>query len=110
VNSISGNGGTLDMTAITTSKVVGDTTVRGQPAWQVQRSSVMSIRGTQNQGGQELQVEGDGTGTGTHYLGTNGVYLGSTAVQRMSMRITIPSTGQSVPVTQVVTSTVERIR
>jgi len=110
INTVSGSGGTLDMTAITTSKVVGDTTVRGESAWLVQRSSVMSIHGTQNQAGQELQVEGDGTGTGTHLLGSNGVYLGSTAVQRMNMKITIPSTGQTVPVSQVVTSIVERIR
>lgn len=110
INSVSGNGGKLDMSAITTSRVVGDTTFDGQKAWRVERTSVMSIHGTQNQAGQELQVEGDGTGNGTHYLGVNGTYLGSTATQRMNMRITIPAAGQTVPVTQVVTSTVERIR
>ncbi len=110
INTVSGNGGTLDMTAVTTSKLVGDTTFHGQTAWLVQRTSVMSIHGTQSQGGQELQVEGDGTGTGSHYLGADGKYLGSTAVQRMRMQITIPAAGQSVPVTQVVTSTVEMIR
>lgn len=110
INSVSGNGGKLDMSAITTSRVVGDTTFDGQKAWRVERTTIMSIHGTQNQAGQELQVEGDGQGNGTHYLGVNGTYLGSTATQRMNMRITIPAAGQTVPVTQVVTSTVERIR
>ncbi len=110
INSVSGNGGKLDMSAITTSRVVGDTTFHGQKAWRVERKSVMAIRGTQSQAGQELQVEGDGTGNGTHYLGTDGTYLGSTATQRMSMLITIPAAGQAVPVTQVVSSTVEMIR
>jgi hypothetical protein len=107
---VSANGGKLDMSAITTSRVVGDTTFEGQKAWRVERTSIMSIHGTQSQAGQELKVDGDGTGNGTHYLGVNGAYLGSTATQRMNMRITIPAMGQTVPVTQVVTSTVERIR
>ena len=110
VNSVSSEGNKLDMSAITTSRVVGDTTFQGQKAWRVERTSVLSLQGKQSQGGQELQVEGEGTGNGTYYLGANGVYLGSSATQRMNMRITLPATGQTVPVTQAVTSTVEMIR
>ena len=98
------------MSAITTSRVAGDTTFQGQKAWRVERSSVLSLQGTQSQAGQELKVEGNGTGNGTYYLGADGKYLGSSATQRMNMRITLPATGQTVPVTQAVTSTVEMIR
>lgn len=110
VNSVSSEGNNLDMSAITTSRLTGDTTFQGQKAWRVERTSVLSLRGKQSQAGQELQVEGEGTGNGTYYLGANGVYLGSTATQRMNMRVSLPSTGESVPVTQAVTSTVEMIR
>lgn len=110
INSVSGEAGKLDMSTITTSKVVGDTTFHGQKAWRVERTSVLSIQGKQSQAGQELQVEGSGTGNGAYYLGANGTYLGSSATQRMNMRITLPATGQSVPVTQAVTSTVEMMR
>lgn len=110
VNSVTSEGNKLDMSAITTSTLVGDTTFQGQKAWRVERSSVLSLRGKQSQAGQELQVEGEGTGNGTYYLGANGVYLGSTATQRMNMRVSLPATGESVPVTQAVTSTVEMIR
>jgi hypothetical protein len=110
LNSVSGEAGKLEMSTITTSKVVGDTTYQGQKAWRVQRSSILSIQGKQSQAGQEMQVEGSGSGNGTHYLGMDGRYLGSSATQRMTMRITLPATGQTVPVTQAVTSTVEMIR
>ncbi|HEY9427750.1 MAG TPA: hypothetical protein VIR34_11400 [Gemmatimonadaceae bacterium] len=110
INSVSGEAGKLDMSTITTSRIVGDTTFHGQKAWRVQHTSVLSLQGTQSQAGQELKVEGSGTGNGTHYLGANGRYLGSTATQSMNMRITLPATGQTVPVTQAVTSTVEMIR
>ena len=110
VNSVSGEGNKLDMSAITTSRVVGDTTFKGQKAWRVERTSALTLQGKQSQGGQELQVEGQGTGNGTYYVGANGLYLGSSATQRMNMRITIPATGESVPVTQAVTSTVEMMK
>lgn len=110
LNSVSSEGNKLDMSAITTSRIVGDTTFRGQKAWRVERTSVLSLQGKQSQAGQDLQVEGDGTGNGMYYLSTSGTYLGSSATQRMNMRITIPATGESVPVTQAVTSTVEMLK
>ncbi len=109
-NSVSGDAGKLDMSTITTSRIAGDTTFKGKKAWRVERSAQLAIHGTQSQAGQELQVEGSGTGNGTFYLGADGTYLGSSATQSMNMRITLPSTGQSVPITQAVTSRVEMIR
>ncbi len=110
INSVSGDAGKLDMSTITTSRIAGDTTFKGKKAWLVERSAVLAIHGKQSQAGQELQVEGSGTGNGTYYLGADGTYLGSSATQSMNMRITLPATGQTVPVTQAVTSRVEMIR
>lgn len=110
VNSVSGEAGKLDMSTITTSRIAGDTTFKGKKAWRVERNALLAIHGKQSQAGQELQVEGNGTGNGTYYLGADGTYLGSSATQSMNMRITLPATGQSVPITQAVTSRVEMIR
>ena len=108
-NSVKSDGNNLDMRTITTSKVLGDTTYAGERAWRVERTSVLSLNGDQNQNGQLLKVAGQGTGTGMYYVSTAGVYLGSSATQRMNMTITIPG-GQSVPVMQEVTSKVELVK
>lgn len=110
VNSVKREGNNLDMSSVTTSRVLDDTTYNGQKAWRVQRTSVLSLQGKQSQAGQELQVEGEGRGSGMYYLSRAGVYLGSTATQSMNMRITLPATGETVPVKQAVTSTVEMMK
>ncbi|MBX6331796.1 MAG: hypothetical protein IRY91_08110 [Gemmatimonadaceae bacterium] len=107
LNSVKRDGNNLDMRTITTSKILGDTMYAGQRAWRVQRTSVLHLEGNQSQNGQALQVAGDGTGDGMYYVSTSGTYLGSSATQRMSMKITLPGGAETVPVTQVVTSTVE---
>lgn len=108
-NSVKSDGNNLDMRTITTSKVLGDTTFAGERAWRVERTSVLSLSGDQNQNGQLLKVAGQGNGSGMYYVSTAGVYLGSAATQHMSMTISIPG-GQSVPVTQEVTSKVELVK
>ncbi|HEY9516751.1 MAG TPA: hypothetical protein VIQ74_13825 [Gemmatimonadaceae bacterium] len=110
VNSVGREGNNLDMSSITTSRVVGDTTYQGQKAWRVQRTSVLALNGNQSQSGQALRVEGAGTGSGMYYVSTAGVYLGSFASQSMNLQITIPATGEKVPVKQAVTSTVELLK
>lgn len=110
VNSVNRDGNNLDMSSITTSRILGDTTYQGQKAWRVQRASVLSLEGKQSQAGQELRVNGEGTGSGTYYVSTAGVYLGSMSSQSMKMRITLPATGETVPVTQAVTSKVELLK
>lgn len=105
---VSSDGSTLQTRTITTSSVLGDTTYGGQKAWRVQRQSVLKISGSQTQPNQTITMEGDGTGEGMYYIGSNGVYLGSTASQKMTM--TVKAAGTVIPVTQTATSTVEIAR
>jgi hypothetical protein len=90
---------------ITTSTIVVDTTFAGQKAWRVRRQTALQLSGTQTQQNDQLTVSGDGSGDGMYYIGVNGIYLGSTASQKMNM--TVKSQGGSVPVVQTATSTVE---
>lgn len=106
-NSTEGNGSHLDVKTITTSTILGDTTYEGQHAWRVHRAANLSIAGTQSALGQDLTVEGHGTGDGVYYISGDGVYIGSTATQTMLLKVTQVSTGKTIPVTQVVTSKVE---
>lgn len=105
---VSKDGNTLQTQTITTSSVIGDTTYAGQKAWRVRRQSVLRISGSQTQSNQQITMDGDGTGEGMYYIGSNGIYLGSTATQKMTM--TVKAAGTVIPVTQTATSTVELAR
>lgn len=102
-------GSTLHGQTITTSKIEGDTTIAGQRAWRISRTSVLSLRGSQLSQSQTFSMDGHGTGTGTHYVSAKGIYLGSTAEQQMDMTISLPATGGQVPVKQTSSYTVEII-
>jgi hypothetical protein len=102
------DGNTLKTSTITTSQVIGDTTVSGQKAWRVHRTSTLIISGTQAQSNQQITMDGSGTGEAMYYIGTNGVYLGSTSTQ--SMKETVKAAGIVIPVVQTATSTVTIIK
>ncbi|MBK5189623.1 MAG: hypothetical protein JJD97_15375 [Gemmatimonadaceae bacterium] len=102
------DGNTLKTMTITTSSVVGDTTVAGQQAWRVHRASTLVISGTQVQSNQQITMDGTGSGEAMYYIGTNGVYLGSTSTQEM--KETVKAAGLVIPVTQTATSTVTIIK
>jgi hypothetical protein len=69
---------------------------------------VLKITGSQTQSNQQITMDGGGTGEGMYYIGSNGIYLGSTASQKMNM--TVKAAGTVIPVTQTATSTVELAR
>jgi hypothetical protein len=105
---VSKDGNTLKTSTITQSQVIGDTTIAGQQAWRVHRTSTLLISGTQSQKDQQITMDGTGTGEAMYYIGTNGVYLGSTSTQ--SMKETVKAAGLVIPVTQTATSTVTIIK
>lgn len=102
------DGTSMKTSTITVSKVIGDTTVAGQQAWRVHRTSTLVISGTQAQSNQQISMDGTGTGEAMYYIGTNGVYLGSTSTQTMSE--TVKASGIVIPVTQTATSVVTIIK
>ena len=103
-------GNDLKSKTITTTTLLGDTTFAGQRAWRLERKLVLQIGGTQVQGSDQLSMKGEGTGSGMYYVSTKGVYLGSTATQRMMMTVAIASKRVTIPVTQSVISKVELLK
>jgi hypothetical protein len=53
-------------------------------------------------------MDGTGSGEAMYYIGTNGVYLGSTSTQ--TMKETVKAAGIVIPVTQTATSVVTIIK
>lgn len=105
---VSKDGSVINTQTITQSQVIGDTTVAGQAAWRVHRSSALVISGSQQQENQKITMDGTGTGEAMYYIGTNGVFLGSTQTQ--TMKETVKAAGTVIPVTQTATSTVTIVR
>jgi len=66
------------------------------------------IAGTQAQSNQQISMDGTGTGEAMYYIGTNGVYLGSTSTQTMNE--TVKAAGIVIPVTQTAKSVVTIIK
>src|SRR3569623_27373 len=61
------DGTTMMTSTITVSMVSGDTTVAGQPAWRVHRTSTLVIAGTQAQSNQQISMDGTGSGEAMYY-------------------------------------------
>jgi len=105
---VSKDGSVITTQTITQSQVIGDTTVAGQAAWRVHRTSALVISGSQQQENQKITMDGTGTGEAMYYIGTNGVFLGSTSTQ--TMKETVKAAGTIIPITQTATSTVTIVR
>lgn len=104
------SGSDLESQTITTSTILGDTTVSGQRAYRIRRSSELSIKGTQAQIGNSMTIDGKGHGDATYYVSTAGVFLGSSSTQAMQLLLTPLDAGQPpIPVTQAVTAKIELI-
>lgn len=99
----------LDVTTrtVTTSRVAGDTTIGGQSAWRIERSSVIEGRGTGTEAGRPLRVRNDGTIAGAHYISTRGVYVRSASTQRSELTLSVSQNDVSSPIVQTIKSTVE---
>ena len=97
----------LDSRTITTSTILGDTTYQGHRAWRVHRAAGLTIAATQSTLEQNLSVDGHGSAEGVYFISRDGVYLGATSNETMTMNVTDKASGNPIPVTQVVTSKVE---
>lgn len=101
-----GDGQVVESRTITTSRVLGDTMYAGVKAWRIQQTSGTTLKGTVDQQGRKIPVNGQGTGTTMYYVSRAGVYLGST----MSQTVTIKAAdGTATPMTQAGVSKTELI-
>lgn len=72
---------TIASTMVTTWSVTGDTTIAGQRAWRIERSTIVTTVGDGHQGPMPLHLEGDETIRGMRYVTMSGVYVGASATQ-----------------------------
>ncbi|HET7565204.1 MAG TPA: hypothetical protein VFJ96_09440 [Gemmatimonadaceae bacterium] len=105
------NGFDVTTTTVTTTKLVGDTTVAGKHAWNVSRTSTLATTGQKTEAGEPIHLDGDGTISGVHFVSDDGVYLGSHSTQRINLTLDAAGgAGQQAPIRQTITSTVELVR
>ena len=69
-------GGTMTVSRITTYKATGTEARRDGKAVKVETSFTSNVTGTQQTAAGPAQIEGSGSGTGEHYVSSDGRYLG----------------------------------
>ncbi|HEX6966659.1 MAG TPA: hypothetical protein VF166_12735 [Gemmatimonadaceae bacterium] len=105
------NGFDVTTTTITTTKLVGDTTVGGKHAWSVKRTSTVATTGQKTEAGAPMHLDGDGTISGVHFVSDDGIYLGSRSTQRVNLTLDAGGgAGQQAPIRQTITSKVELVQ
>lgn len=82
----------------------------GARALEVQSVSTYTLVGAGTQGGAEIDLDGTGITHRTAYLGTDGRFLGRTAVDTANMTATVAAMGAMIPILQVTVDTVSIVR
>lgn len=96
--------------AISLTRVTGDTTVNGKPAWRVVRHTdiVQSGQSSAAADSEKVTLLGQGSVNSVHVLSHDGVYLGSQSTQRIDLTMK-NAISESAPITQTIKSTIERL-
>jgi hypothetical protein len=85
------------------------------PAWEdhagarslrIESSATYSVAGSGQNGGQAFEVGGTGTTTARAFIAEDGRFLGGESQDSTSLTVSLPAQGLSIPVTQVLRSTV----
>ncbi|MEO5818571.1 MAG: hypothetical protein ABIT20_25095 [Gemmatimonadaceae bacterium] len=100
----------LDRTSVTTYKVSGDTTIGGQKAMRVERSSNVKATGSGTMQNTPVTMETVGNSTGAFFLTSKGVYLGGTNTDDVNLKITILAQNTEITIKQVAQTTTEAIK
>ncbi len=100
----------LDRTSVTTYKVSGDTTIGGQKAMRVERSSSVKAAGSGTMQNTPVTMETIGSSTGAFFLTPKGVYLGGTTTDDVNLKITILAQNTEITIKQVSQTTTEAIK
>jgi hypothetical protein len=82
-------------------KAAGNETRNARKAVRITESFTSSVAGTQPTPGGPARIEGNGTGKGAYYVGTDGRYLGGDWQQQSSLRISGSFAPEPLPITIV---------
>ena len=86
--------------AVTVYRAADKAEVAGREAIPLETSSKYSRTGKRVQGEQELEMTATGTRSGVHRLSVEGVLISAEGTDTGDMTISVPSVGQTVPVTR----------
>ena len=103
-------GGSMTVSRITTYKATGTESRREGTALKVETAFTSNVSGTQQMQGGPAQIEGTGSGTGEHYVGTDGRYLGGAYSLTTKLTLAGAFAAQPLPVTLTETFSVSALQ
>lgn len=109
-NSFQQAGAQVNNTTISNFRIERDTTIGGEAAWIVSYTSDAKINGKGNQQGADFVIDGTGKGTGMHFLGKKGTYLGRTDTEESNMTVTVEAAGLVIPIVTASQTKVELVK
>jgi len=101
--------GELSTTTVSTFTHGGTTQYEGGPSTEVQASFTTSVRGSLETPGGPADLEGNGTGTATYHLGTDGLLRGASSTATGNGAIVTGFAPAPIPLATTTTVTVSRI-
>lgn len=104
------NGIDLDRTTIANSKVVGDTTIDGDKAWKIERTSETKLAGSGSAQGQPITMEATSTGNAFVYVSPKGTFVKSDGKEDVKMKITLIANGMEIGMNMANTHQVTRLK
>lgn len=100
----------LDRTMIANYTVLGDTTVGGEHAFQIQRKTSVKAAGSGMAQGQPVGIESATASTAKFFISPKGQYLGGGQSDDITVKVSILAQGVDINIKQTAQSTVETIR
>lgn len=103
-------GMSVDQTTVTNYKVDGDTTIAGQKAVRISRTTSVKAAGSGNMNGSPVTMETTGTRAGAFFITDSGHYLGGNSIDDVVLKITILAQNVEVTVKSNAKMQVEAIK
>jgi hypothetical protein len=100
----------VDRTMIANYKVLGDTTIAGEKALQVQRASTVKAAGSGTAQGNPISLESATTSNMVFFMSPKGVYLGGRQNDDIIVKIVILAQGAEINIKQQAQSRIDPIK
>jgi hypothetical protein len=107
---VSQQGMDLDRTTVSNYTVTGDTTIGGEKAFRVKRTTSVKAAGSGSMQGNPVSMASTGTSNGAFFLTPKGVYLGGVSTDDVDLKITILAQNAEIIIKQNSTSKIEAIK
>jgi len=101
-----GSGSAMSRRAIVRSTATSWEDRGGASCLRIETATTYEVKGAGQNSGQAFQVSGTGAGTARVFLGEDGRFVGGEARDSMSLSVTLPAQGATIPTIQITQSTV----